>query len=383
MKRSRIRIQCLPLLGDHLKAEVEKLGFNVLSHDATGVEIEGDFEDCIHLNLYLRTATRVLFQLKQFTAKDSKVLFDEISSYPWPRLLRANGYLHVDSYAKHPEVRDTSYPNRVVKDAVVDSLQKYYGRRPDSGPGRHGTVLYLFWTEKEAIIYLDTSGEVIAKHGYRKNPHKAPMMESLAAATIFASAWDGTVPFVNPMCGSGTLAIEAALMARNFPPGLHRDNFGFMHCKWFRQARYDELVDLAKRQVGDKKQAPVIIATDRDRRAIMAAEANAAEAGVKDMIRFDVCDFRDTSLPEAPGVIFMNPEYGERLGETDRLQQTYQAIGDFFKQHAAGYKGYVFTGNQDLAKKVGLRTSRKIPFMNGRIECRLLEYEMYRGTRKG
>jgi putative N6-adenine-specific DNA methylase len=156
-----------------------------------------------------------------------------------------------------------------------------------------------------------------------------------------------------------------------------------MHCKWFRQARYDELVDLAKRQVGDKKQAPVIIATDRDRRAIQAAEANAEEAGVKDMIRFEVCDFRDTPLPKDPGVIFMNPEYGERLGEAERLQQTYQAIGDFFKQHAAGYKGYVFTGNQDLAKKIGLRTSRKIPFMNGRIECRLLEYEMYRGTKKG
>ncbi|MGB5929739.1 MAG: class I SAM-dependent RNA methyltransferase [Cyclobacteriaceae bacterium] len=381
MKSSRIRIQCLPLLGEHLKSETESLCFKVLKHDATGVDIEGDFEDCIQLNLYLRTATRVLFELKRFTARNSDALFNEISSYPWSRLLRANGYLHVDSYAKHPEVRDTTYPNRVVKDAVVDSLQKYYGRRPDSGPGRDGTVLYLYWTEKEGIIYLDTSGEVIAKHGYRKNPHKAPMMESLAAATILASGWDRNVPFVNPMCGSGTLAIEAALMARNMPPGLHRDNFGFMHCKWFRRTRYNELIDLAKKQA--TKESPVIIATDRDPRAIRAAEANAQEAGVQDMIRFEVCDFRETPLPESPGVIFMNPESGERLGEADRLQETYKAIGDFFKQHAAGYKGYVFTGNMELAKKVGLRTNRKIPFLNGRIDCRLLEYEMYRGTRKG
>ncbi|MFA0962862.1 class I SAM-dependent RNA methyltransferase [Roseivirga sp. BDSF3-8] len=382
MKRSRIRIQCLPLLGDHLKTEVESMDYKVLNHNATGVEIEGDFEDCIRLNLFLRTATRVLYQLKRFTAKDSKALYDEVFSYSWPRLLRANGYLHVDSFVKHAEVRDTSYPNRVVKDAVVDSLQKYYGRRPDSGPSRHGTVLYLFWTEKEGMIYLDTSGEVIAKHGYRKNPHKAPMMESLAASTILASVWDKKQPFVNPMCGSGTLAIEAALMAKNQPPGLHRDNFGFMHCKWFRRARFEELTDLARRQAGSKGPMPTIIATDRDQRAIRAAEANAAEAGVRDMITFEVCDFRETQLPEEEGVIFMNPEYGERLGEAERLQPTYKAIGDFFKQEAAGYTGYVFTGNMDLAKKIGLRTSRKIPFMNGRIECRLLEYEMYHGSRR-
>jgi putative N6-adenine-specific DNA methylase len=231
----------------------------------------------------------------------------------------------------------------------------------------------------QAVIYLDTSGETIAKHGYRKFPGKAPLMESLASAVLMGTTWDRGMPFVNPMCGSGTLAIEAALLARNIYPGQFRTNYGFMHTNNYRSEDWEKVKSGLPKQ---PMTFPRIIATDHDRNAIHTARKNAEAAGVADKITFVSCDFAETRLPEGPGVLILNPEYGERLGEFNDLENTYSRIGDFFKKKAQGYTGYIFTGNLDLAKRVGLRTKRRIPFFNARIECRLLEYELYSGSRK-
>jgi putative N6-adenine-specific DNA methylase len=234
--------------------------------------------------------------------------------------------------------------------------------------------------EDQASIYLDTSGETIAKHGYRKIPGKAPMMESLAAAAILASNWSTEQCFINPMCGSGTLAIEAACIAAKKAPGLNREKFGFQYFKGFDENLWETL----KKEAVEAEVAPNIriIATDHSRLALQAAEQNAAAAGIGDYIEFKKCDFRDTPIPEEDGVVLLNPEYGERLGEEAELAILYQQIGDFFKQDCKGKTGYIFTGNLQLAKKIGLRTKRRIPFMNAKIECRLLEYELYQGTKK-
>jgi putative N6-adenine-specific DNA methylase len=232
-----------------------------------------------------------------------------------------------------------------------------------------------------ATIYLDTSGDTIAKHGYRKIPFKAPLQESLAAAIILASKWDRKQNFLNPMCGSGTLAIEAAMLAVNKAPGLLRSNFGFIHIKGFNNDQWEEMRRDARlktlRKTGGK-----IIATDISQPAIDAALKNAMTAGVNHLIEFKKCDFRETDVPGNGGVVIINPEYGERLGEESELEFVYKEIGDFFKKKCKGYTGYVFTGNLNLAKKIGLKSKRRIEFYNGNIDCRLLEYELYEGTRK-
>lgn len=278
------------------------------------------------------------------------------------------------------KILNTQFANVRAKDAIVDRLKDKTGTRPDSGPLRDQMVVFLHWQENQASIYLDTSGETISKHGYRKIPGKAPMNESLAAATILASNWKPNQAFINPMCGSGTLAIEAACIAANKAPGLNREKFGFHYIKGFDLETWEKLKEEAIQN--EKPIECEIIAGDNSRMAIQAAKQNAEEAGVADAITFEKKDFRDSTIPEGEGVVFLNPEYGERLGEEKELENVYAQIGDFFKRDCKGKTGYIFTGNLNLAKKIGLRTKRRIPFMNAKIECRLLEYELYAGTKK-
>jgi putative N6-adenine-specific DNA methylase len=207
------------------------------------------------------------------------------------------------------------------------------------------------------------------------------MQETLAAAVIMASGWNGRSHFINPMCGSGTLAIEAALLGLNRAPGIFRNNFGFMHIREFNKPLWNDLRTKAKREA--KKTLDCrIIATDVSKEAVIAAKNNASTAGVEHLIEFGVCDYADTTVPEGKGIVILNPEYGERMGKIKELKRVYSGIGDFFKQKCRGYTGFIFTGNLELAKKVGLRTKRRIQFFNSGIECRLLEYELYEGSRK-
>jgi putative N6-adenine-specific DNA methylase len=208
------------------------------------------------------------------------------------------------------------------------------------------------------------------------------MQETLAAAVILASGWKGNGNFINPMCGSGTLAIEATLIAINKAPSLVRNNYGFMHLRGFNESSWKAL--RKKTTAGAKKILNGrVIATDISQEAIEAAKKNAMTAGVAHLIEFGVCHYAETPVPKGGGIVVINPEYGERLGEIKKLEEVYKGIGDFFKKKCQGYKGYIFTGNFDLAKKVGLRTKRRIPFFNSNIECRLLEYELYEGSKKG
>lgn len=382
MEKGKIVITCAPRMIDVVSNELLSLGFQSKSISKLGLEVEGDFSDTLKLNLHLRTATRVLFLLKKFEANNPNELYKEVYNFDWQKYISPKGYVSIDSFVVNEYITDTRFANLKVKDALVDKMQKEKGRRPDTGPLNDKTVIFLHWVENQASIYLNTSGETIAKHGYRKLPYKAPMLESLAAATIITSKWDKSSPFVNPMCGSGTLAIEAALLAKNTAPGLLRNNFGFMHVNFYDPIVWAKLKKEAKNNI-DESPKTKIIASDLSRRAISAAEQNAAVAGVSNMIDFQTCDFRKTEIPKGEsGVVFFNPEYGERLGEEEALIEIYSSIGDYFKKECAGYKGYIFTGNMNLAKKVGLKTARRIEFFNGRIDARLLEYELYAGTKK-
>jgi putative N6-adenine-specific DNA methylase len=425
-KKSKILVTCPKGVSPYLKDEIEALNFSVLTQLDTAIQTEGTLQDTMVLNLHLRTAQRVLYELEKFIVNTPENLYRKINSIPWENLLHDTGraaYLCVTSIADNPLITDSRFVNVKVKDAIVDRMRDKCGRRPDSGPDKDKAVVHVYWKNNQAEVYLDTSGERLSLRGYRKVPLLAPMQETLAAAVILATGWKGESNFINPMCGSGTLAIEAAFIALNRAPGLMRNNYGFMFIKEFPEDYWQELRKKAKANA--RKILPAkIIATDIDKAATVAAMQNAQTAGVNHLIAFNTCSYEKTPVPEDGGIIILNPPYGERMSadhtrpaakalrhhretvaqgrkiilrkssdryaganrsherEIKKLEATYEGIGDFFKKIGGGYQGYIFTGNLDMIKKVGLRTKQRIILYNGDIECRLLEYELYRGSLK-
>ncbi|MFD2742887.1 MULTISPECIES: THUMP domain-containing class I SAM-dependent RNA methyltransferase [Sphingobacterium] len=377
---AKIIITCNRRLSPYLQEEVEELGFKVVRPFNTGVEIKASINECIKLNLNLRAASQVLYQLRSFKASDPKELYDELVKIAWEEILPFDGYFTVTSHVHNETVTTPLFANVKVKDAIVDRIKDKKGMRPNSGPGLDKAVIHLHWMEERAEIFIDTSGETLAKHAYRKIPGKAPMLEALAYSTIAASKWDGKSPFINPMCGSGTLAIEAALIAQNRRPGLLRMNYAFMHLIGYNEEVFFQERRILKEQ-SDKAIMPVIVASDISAEAVEVSRQNARTAGVEHLIQFETGDFEKTTVPEEKGVIMFNPEYGERLGTHFKLEATYKRIGDFLKQSCKGYRGYIFTGNPDLAKKIGLKASRRFEFFNGKLDCRLLQYELYEGSK--
>lgn len=374
-------ITCPRELPPYLAREVEALGLPIVAMHPAGVETRGTFADAMRLNLHVRTGHRVLLRLHQWTAHGSQHLYDGVHSVRWEDWLDPDGYVSVVSSVDTPSIDNTQFANLRCKDAIVDRMRNKTGRRPDSGPRTDRAVVFLYWHDSTAMIYLDTSGTALSDRGYRLHPAKAPLRETLAAAIVMATVWEPGQAFVNPMCGSGTLAIEAAMIAGRRAPGLTRTNFGFMHVLPYDDKAWKAIVAEARAQIRTDD-ATTIHAGDVDRRAIDAARANARAAGVEASIRFTVEDFRRTAIPSAPGIVILNPEYGIRLGDVDELRETYHDIGDFFKQRCQGFTGYVFTGNLELAKEIGLRSKRRIPFWTADIECRLLEFPLYAGTKK-
>jgi len=380
--KNKVIVTCNKRLSSYLAEEVKDLGYTIIREFPTGVELNITLTECIKLNLNLRCASQILYCLNSFKANNPEELYQQLVEMPWEELIDFSGYFSVTSNVDNPTITTPLFANLKVKDAIVDRFRAKKNIRPNSGSDANKTVVHLYWKDSEADIFLDTSGETLAKHGYRKIPGKAPMLEALAASAILSTKWDRKSPFVNPMCGSGTLAIEAALIATNRRPGLFRMNYGFMHI-----LGYDEEVFFAERRILKdqviKNIELNIIATDISEDAVDVSRRNAKTAGVDTLITFEVCDFADTKVPEGGrGIVVFNPEYGERLGEHSKLEATYKRMGDFMKQHCKGYSGYIFTGNPDLAKKIGLKASRKIEFYNGKLDCRMLEYELYDGSRR-
>lgn len=376
----KVIITCNKRLSPFLQEEITELGYEIKRAFNTGVELQASINECIRLNLNLRTASQVLYELASFRARDAKELYNALVKIDWENIIPFDGYFSVTSNVHNETITTPLFANVKVKDAIVDRIKDKKGVRPDSGPDLSKAVVHLHWIEERAEIFLDTSGETLAKHGYRKHPGKAPMLEALATSTILATKWDGKSPFVNPMCGSGTLAIEAALMAQKRMPGLQRMNYSFMHFIGYNEEIFFQERRLLKDKT-DKSNIPTIIASDISAQAIEIAKMNAQTAGVEHLIDFEICDFAETTVPQEPGVIMFNPEYGERLGIHTKLEITYKRVGDFMKQQCKGYRGYVFTGNPDLAKKIGLKASRRFEFFNGKLDCRLLQYELYDGSK--
>lgn len=394
-KRYPIILSCAKGLSEWTEREVVEMGYRPIEVTENTVVVAGAMRDVFRLNLRLRTAHRVLVPLLRTTCRHVRELYEKVGSIDWENLIEPDGYVSVSSIVHNDTVRDTRLPSLVTKDAIVDRMRMKFDRRPDSGSDYDmGAAVFLYWENREAIVYLDTSGTPLSKRGYRKIPGSAPMQETLAAACIDALHWNRKTPFVSPMCGSGTPAIEAALAALNRAPGSLRSSFAFMHIKGFGQIipnekaprsaprqRFgaspeqiwrDMVLEAAEKET--PKEVPPIIATDISPEAVQNAQINAHAAGVSQYIHFETCDFAETTVPEGKGVVFVNPEYGIRLGDSESLVSDYERIGVFMSEKCAGYTGGLLTGSPSLSRMVNLYYVVKIPFYNGPIECRLFVY---------
>lgn len=366
-----------------LKTELTALGYEPEELSATSVGIEGHLQDAMRLNLWLRTANRVLFEVGAYEIDSVNDLYAAARDLPWEMWLRRDVPFHVHGVAQHPDIRDPRFAVLRCKDAMADRFTDRTGARPDSSSSPDGAAcVALYWKGRIARFYLDTSGIPLAHRGYRWRSWTAPLRESLAASILLAAGWpkDPAEAFIGPMCGSGTLAIEAAWIAQNRAPGLEREDYAFLHLNGIDRSGWAALQAGARKQFNAAPQT-WIAASDRDPQAIACARENAGRAGVENLIRFHTCDFRETPLPKPPALVLMNPEYGERLGVEERLVELYEAIGAYYKGQCQGMRAAVFTGNLFLGRQIGLHPVRRTALWNGNIECRLLEYDIYEGTR--
>ena len=395
-KNYPIIISCAKELSRWVEIEAINLGYKIVEVTENTVVVRRDMRDVMKLNLRLRTAHRVLVPLLRADCRNIRELYNLVHSIDWENILEADGYFSVSSIVNNYTIRDTRIPSLYTKDAIADRMREMCQRRPDSGGENIGAAVFVYWEKDQVIVYIDTTGEPLSKRGYRKIPGSAPMQETLAAACLMGMGWDGTKPFLSPMCGSGTPAIEAALMASGKAPGMLKMHFGFQSIKGYNRIIPGEKAPIvAPRQYGgaspdqiwkemkikareeEKKEGlPRIIATDISPEAIENAHTNAIAAGVADMIEFKACDFEKTPIPEGEkGAIFFNPEYGIRLGTYEELAPVYERIGKFLNEKCLGWTGGLITGNPDLARLVDLYYKKRVPFFNGPIDCRLFVYQ--------
>lgn len=362
-----------------LADEVRNLGLSVSEVGTATVTTSACLRDLYRLNLHLRTAHRVLVLLKSFRCTHPDALYKRALGIPWEDWIDPRTPFRVHNAVNTPCIRDTRYPNLKVKDAVVDRLRNKTGRRPDSGSREEGAAIFLHWKDHEASLYLDFSGTPLSRRGYRVKGGTAPMQESLAAAVILASKWDGTTPIVNPMCGSGTLAIEAAWIAKRQAPGVLRDHFACLSLRNVEHALWRDVWEEARKQERSANDLPPVLASDCDWNAVATTKENAHQAEVLDQIETTTCDFRDQKLPASPGWILLNPEYGVRMGNEDDLKPHYRDIGDWLKTACGGWNAALFTGSLPLSRQVGLKPYARMPMFNGKLESRLLLFELFAG----
>ena len=374
---------CSGGVAPYLAREIEALGLPVSHVGETAVETEGSLEDAMRMNLRLRTAHRVFWQVGGFRADDPDELYGKSCDVPWEDYIDPDGYFTVDVSVDTPTIRNDFFAAVRVKDAIADRMRMRYGRRPNSGSEDDaGVCVFLHWVGRDASLFLNTSGSALSKRGYRVENVPAPMRETLAAAIVMATGWDGASNFLNPMCGGGTIAIEAAWIATGRAPALLRDHFAFMDVIGYDPVLWRELRRQAVQEIHPFPEGVSIVASDIDAEALRAAQANAAAAGVAEMLAFDHCDVALSPVPEGGGVILMNPPYGTRLGDAAKLRPTYAAIGGFLSRCAPAYRGFVFTANPELAECVGMETRQALPFFNARLDSRLLEYGGFRLKRR-
>ena len=362
-----------------LAAEIEKLGAQDIAPADGGVGFAGDLTLALHANLESRLASRILWRVGGGPYRNERDLYDVVQAIDWPRHFDAKRTLRVDVAATRSPLTSLEFATLRTKDAVCDRQRAATGIRPSVDKRAPDVRVHVHLTEREATVYLDTSGEPLFKRGYRRDTDDAPLRENLAAGLLALAQWSPGQALLDPMCGSGTIAVEAALIAAGRAPGLAR-SFAFQKLAWYDGPAWQRIKQAARDRTREAPTAASIVASDKAAGAVAKTQANARNAKIDAFLRIEQADVLARAAPAASGVLIANPPYGVRLEEADAMGAFYPRLGDALKRRFAGWTAYFLTGDLRLAKLIGLKPARRTPLWNGAIECRLLAFPLIEGS---
>ena len=363
-----------PALADELK----ELGFSEVELMNRAVRIKGEWKDVYFLNLHCRCAISVLVELKTFTISQEKDLYNEALKIKWTELFDVRKTFAIRGAVNSSIFKHSQFPFLLVKDAIVDTFRDKTGDRPDINTKTPHIVFDLYVREKEVVLSVNTSGIPLFKRGYRQSTGEAPLNEVVAAALIRMSGWDRKSAFIDPFCGSGTLAIEAALLACNIPSVLERNHFSFKNLKNFDSEYWESLLEKVNKYV---KELPApIYASDSSSEMVLKAKRNASTFSFGRLIQFTNESMEEKTYPEAPATLITNPPYGERMAAD--LEELYGDLGSVFKHKLQGYSCFVISSSDEGFNSIGLKPDKKWKLFNGDIECSFRKYSIYSGSKK-
>ena len=362
-----------------LASELSELGATEVRAVVRGVEFYGDQRLLYKANYLCRTTLRILKPIATFRAENEDQLYREIYKIDWSKYLDVDGTFSVDGVTSYSNITHSKYLALKTKDAVVDRFRANYGKRPNVRLDNADLVINVRIFRDECTVSIDSSGESLHKRGYRKATGPAPISEVLAAGMILLTGWDRESNFIDPMCGSGTIPIEATLIARNIPAGYFREDYCFMHWKDFDKDLWNEIKSEAETKIIQPKGR--IVGSDKSGLVIGLARQNLRSAGLTENIHLKASFFADLEPPSGGGILVMNPPYDERM-KNDDIVQFYKEIGNTFKQKYHGYQAWVISGHMEALKLLGLHATRNITLFNGPLECRFARFVIYEGTKK-
>ncbi len=356
--------------------ELTELGAQDVAQGFCGVSFQGDRELLYRVNLWARLPFRVLMKLGEFPSLDANELIESIQQIEWAKYLNPDLTMAVTVTGKNEQLNHSHFTAVQVKRAITNQQTKEFGSRSNVDIDEPDVRINVHIDKDICTVSLDSSGNSLHRRGYRSAVGDAPLKESLAAALMKMSGWTPDMAFVDPLCGSGTLPLEAAMQALNIAPGVFREQFGFERWLDFDRALFDQLLKDA--EAGEKKDVNVtIIGSDRSFEVIQQAKSNAQKSGVERYIQFAQLELAEVEAPSDSGILLCNPPYGERLGRDEDLGAFYKLLGDILKNRFKGWTAYVLSGNKELAKSIGLRSAQRFPVYNGTLACQLMKYEMY------
>lgn len=366
-------------LEDVLVNELLKLGAKNIEPFKRGVAFTGDKGFLYKANLCLRTALKVLVPLFSFHAEDEHELYENLKKYEWEKLLGTEDTIAINATVNSEVFNHSLYISQKTKDAICDRFVEKFSVRPDVNLDNPTIRIYIHIFKNYVSVNLDSSGDSLFKRGYRVDIDTAPMKEVLAAGMVLLSNWQPHLPLIDGMCGSGTLGIEAAMFANNIPPGVFREEFGFMKWRDFDKELWDTIYDSCINRIKDDM--PNIISSDIDIVPLEMAKRNGAVAKVDDVIQYQHISFFDLMPNKPHGTILLNPPYDERIKMED-TNAFYKQIGDKLKKDFGGWTAWIITSNMEAMKSIGLHPSKKMTLFNASLECKLLKFEMYSGSKK-
>tara|TARA_B100001094_G_scaffold237558_1_gene232805 strand:- start:2996 stop:4135 length:1140 start_codon:yes stop_codon:yes gene_type:complete len=343
-----------------------------------GVSFIGNKSDMYKINLYSRTGMYLLKKLLFFKANNFDSLYSKVKNYKWEDVIISPQNFSIRIKSKSNYFQNSGFATLKIKDAIVDRIRIKTGKRPNIDKLNSDIKIFVIIKDENIKIFIDSSGRPLFMRGYRTKIHKASLNECLAAGLILLSNWDKQKPFYDLMCGSGTIPIEAAMIAFNIPPGIKRTRFAFQLWQDYDQKIWQSVIENAKSKINLNFNVD-INGSDQLRKNMNLSIESAKKIGLQDKINFSTENLENFKCSNNNGIIILNPPYGIRLGDEKNLQNLYQKIGDIFKNECAGFDAYIFTHNKILAKSVGLRTKRKFILKNGQLDCRLLYYPMQDG----